>query len=343
MTGKNSRKEGFTHMSSHPQGLQIQSWAIERLIPYARKARTHSKAQIAQIAASMAEFGMNNPVLIDPGGGIIAGHGRVLAARKLACSHVPVIVLSHLTPNQKRAFMLADNKLAVNAGWDVEMLRLELEALAEQDFPVSLTGFDEEELTRLLAQQDNSVAADPDEAPEPQPGVITARGDMWRLGPHRLFCADATNPESLRSVLDGAPCDLVFTHLPYDGDGCGKEPDRMKVASDQPGAEFGRFLGAACRSILSVCAGPIYLCIPSSALHPLQAAFTQAGGLWSATIIWATGLFTRGGPIISGSTNQCSMAGARAPSITGVEPATRATCGWSTSRAPVTSSRRSCP
>src|ERR1039457_5188277 len=110
MTGKNSRKEGFTHMSSPPQVLQIQSWAIERLIPYARNARTHSEAQIAQIAASMAEFGMNNPVLIDPDGGIIAGHGRVLAARKLAYSHVPVIVLSRLTPNQKRAFMLADNR-----------------------------------------------------------------------------------------------------------------------------------------------------------------------------------------------------------------------------------------
>src|SRR5260370_8512115 len=143
-------------MSSPPQLLQIQSWAIERLIPYARNARTHSDAQIAQIAASMAEFGMNNPVLIDPDGGIIAGHGRVLAARQLLYSHIPVIVLAHLTPNQKRAFMLADNKLPLNAGWDEAMLQLELEALSEQDFPVPLPGFPKCELFKLSPAPDQN-------------------------------------------------------------------------------------------------------------------------------------------------------------------------------------------
>src|SRR5207237_7047044 len=134
------------------QTLQVESWPIERLIPYARNARTHSDVQIAQIASSIAEFGFNNPVLADPDGGIIAGHGRVLAARKLGYSHVPVIILGHLSANQKRAFMLADNKLALNAGWDLETLRLELEALAAQDVHLELTGFDRQELKELLAE-----------------------------------------------------------------------------------------------------------------------------------------------------------------------------------------------
>src|SRR5256885_2150686 len=122
-------------MNEFTKELQIESWAIERLTPYARNARTHSDTQIAQIAASIAEFRFNNPVLVDPEGGIIAGHGRVLALRKLGYTDVPVIVLGHLNENQKRAFMLADNKLALNAGWDEQMLRLELEALAQQDLP----------------------------------------------------------------------------------------------------------------------------------------------------------------------------------------------------------------
>lgn len=121
------------------QDLKIETWAIERLVPYARNARLHSEAQVAQIAASIAEFGFNNPVLVGADGGIIAGHARVLAARKLGFMEIPVIVLGHLTENQKRAFVLADNKLALNAGWDFEMLRLELEALAAQNFDLKLT------------------------------------------------------------------------------------------------------------------------------------------------------------------------------------------------------------
>ena len=119
--------------------LKIETWAIERLIPYARNARLHSDEQVAQIAASISEFGFNNPVLADTAGGIIAGHARVLAARKLGYTQIPVIVLGHLTENQKRAFVLADNKLALNAGWDFEMLRLELDALAAQNFSLELT------------------------------------------------------------------------------------------------------------------------------------------------------------------------------------------------------------
>src|ERR1039457_7087927 len=153
--------------------LKIVSWPLESLLPYARNARTHSDGQVAQIAASILEFGFNNPVLVDAGGGIIAGHGRVLAARKLAYTEVPAIMLKHLTENQRRAFMLADNKLALNAGWDLEMLRLELEALVEQHMDLQLTGFDEKELHEVLAQSEPKHFADPDETPEPQPDAVS--------------------------------------------------------------------------------------------------------------------------------------------------------------------------
>ena len=190
-------------MFSNIQALQIEGWPIERLIPYARNARVHSDAQVAQIAASIAEFGFNNPVLTDPEGGIIAGHGRVMAARKLNYTHVPVITLGHLTPNQKRAFMLADNKLALNAGWDEDMLRLELEALAAQDFSLELTGFDEQELQNLLAEVGEVSLLDADEAPEPQARAVTVPGDLWILRNHRVLCGDGTRGEDLARILEG--------------------------------------------------------------------------------------------------------------------------------------------
>src|ERR1700722_19018917 len=145
--------------------LSVEGWAVARLIPYARNARTHSDEQVARIAGSISEFGFLNPVLVDPDGGIIAGHARVLAARKLGLIEVPVIVLGHLTKIQKQAFMLADNQLALNAGWDEALLRLELEALTQSGFNVRIAGFDQEQLDQLLADLNQQVPADPDEAP----------------------------------------------------------------------------------------------------------------------------------------------------------------------------------
>src|SRR5438552_8969913 len=141
-------------MTSLAMAQRIERWPLEKLIPFARNPRTHSDAQVAQIAASIAEFGFNNPILVDTQAGIIAGHGRLLAARKLQLTEVPVIILDHLTDAQKRAYIIADNQLALNAGWDEEILRVELAALQEEDFDVSLIGFEEEELARLLAAQD---------------------------------------------------------------------------------------------------------------------------------------------------------------------------------------------
>src|SRR5712691_940957 len=164
------------------QGMakHIELWLIDKLIPYARNPRTHSEAQIAQIAASIAEFGFNSPILVDSKAGIIAGHGRLLAARKLQLTEVPVIVLDHLTETQKRAYIIADNQLTLNAGWDEELLRVELAALQEEDFDVSLIGFEDEELARLLAGQDAAEGlTDEDAVPELTETPISTVGDLW--------------------------------------------------------------------------------------------------------------------------------------------------------------------
>ena len=272
----------------------VEPWPLERLIPYARNARTHSDRQVAEIAASITEFGFNNPVLVDPEGGIIAGHGRVLAARKLGWSHVPVIVLAHLNANQKRAFMLADNKLALNAGWDEEMLKLELEALVAQEFPLALTGFEDRELKELLAGAAAEGLSEPDDAPAPEADAVTVAGDLWVLGGHRLLCADATDPASLQRTLGPGEAHMVFSDPPYNVDYSGKGRRRLKIVNDNLGADFAPFLEGVCRSILGVCAGPVYLCMSSSELHTLYAAFTKAGGHWSTYLIWAKDLFTLG-------------------------------------------------
>ena len=274
--------------------LRIESWPLSGLIPYARNARTHSDQQVEQIAASIREFGFNNPVLADPEGGVIAGHGRVLAARTLGLERVPVIVLGHLSEKQKRAFMLADNQLALNAGWDLEMLRSELDALAAENFDLNLTGFNEQELKELLAQESRKALLDPDEAPEPEVEAVSRPGEMWQLGEHRLLCGDGTLRENLDRLLEEKPCDLVFTDLPYNVGYQGKTAKRLTLANDNLGGQFEWFLQAACAEMLAVCQGPLYICMSSSELHRLHTAFTQAGGHWSTYLIWAKNNFTLG-------------------------------------------------
>jgi DNA modification methylase len=276
---------------STAETLQIESWPIERLIPYARNARTHSSAQVALITASIAEFGFLNPVLVDPEGGIIAGHGRVLAARQLKLSHVPVIVLGHLSENQKRAFILADNRIALDAGWDLDMLRLELEALAEEDYNLELTGFDEQALHELVEVERRALQ---DEVPAVEPRVVTRPGDLWLMGDHRLLCGDGTRREDVTRVLENERTDLVFSDLPYNVDYVGKNPTKMKLANDNLGAAFGDFLLAACQSMLAAANGPLYICMSSGELHRLYQAFTESGGHWSTYIIWAKNTFTLG-------------------------------------------------
>jgi len=195
--------------------MQIEQIGIATLIPFAKNSRTHDDAQVAQIAASIREFGFTNPVLIDEANGIIAGHGRVLAARKLKLSEVPCIRLSHLSESQKRAYVIADNKLALNAGWDEVMLKLELADLKALDFDLDLTGFSADEIDALLAEKGTEGLTDPDETPEPPVEPVTRLGDVWVCGQHRVMCGSATVETDIAILMQGASPDLIHTDPPY--------------------------------------------------------------------------------------------------------------------------------
>lgn len=192
---------------------QVERRPTDALVPYARNARTHSPEQVGQIAASMREFGWTYPVLVDEEDSIIAGHGRVLAAQKLKLPEVPVMVARGWSEAQKKAYILADNKLAENAGWDEALLRVELADLQAEGFDLSLTGFSSLELTGLFSTQDGNT--DPDETPEPPATPTSQAGDLWRLGDHRLICGDCTDKATVERVLDGQKPHLMVTDPPY--------------------------------------------------------------------------------------------------------------------------------
>lgn len=187
---------------------------VSDLIPYARNARTHSDEQVAQIAASIREFGFTNPVITDGANGIIAGHGRILAARKLGLKQVPTVELSQLTEAQKRAYIIADNKLALNAGWDLEMLGVEFQELKALDYDLGLTGFSPDEIGRVLAKQTTGLT-DPDDVPEEQDKAVTELGEVWLLGNHRIVCGDCTKADDVAKALNGVSPHLMVTDPPY--------------------------------------------------------------------------------------------------------------------------------
>jgi len=281
--------------------LQVVTWPVERLIPYARNARTHSDEQVAQVAASIAEFGFVNPILVGPDGVIIAGHARLLAARKLRMTEVPVLVLGHLTETQRRALVLADNRLALNAGWDEEMLKVELESLREDGFDLDIVGFTDEEIEDLLRDPEQVVEGNTDEdaAPELPDTAVTVVGDLWVLGEHRVLCGDSTQMDAIEKVLAGGLADVVFTDPPYNVNYGATMKDKLrgkkrKIANDNLGDGFEKFLRDACVNMLAVTKGAIYICMSSSELHTLHRAFTEAGGHWSTFVIWAKNTFTMG-------------------------------------------------
>ncbi|MCX6625230.1 MAG: ParB N-terminal domain-containing protein, partial [Acidobacteria bacterium] len=269
--------------------IQVELWPIDRLVPYARNSRTHSDEQIAQVAASIVEFGWTNPILVGADGVIIAGHARLLAARKLKMLEVPVIVLDHLSETQRRALILADNKLALNAGWDDEMLRVELESLKEDAFDIDLVGFTDEELEEILADPEGTSEGltDEDAVPEPEVAVVTVLGDVWILGEHRLLCGDATVMTDIEKVLAGGLADMTFTDPPYNVAYVGKTAKKLTIDNDALGGKFYEFLLEASANMLAMTKGAIYMCMSSSELHTLFRAFTDAGGHWSTFVIWA--------------------------------------------------------
>ena len=285
-------------MLMHPMAQRIEHWPLDKLIPYARNPRTHSDAQVSQIAASIAEFGFNNPILVDTKAGIIAGHGRLLAARKLQLQEVPVIVLDHLTDAQKRAYILADNQLALNAGWDDDLLRAELAALQEEDFNVRIIGFDDEELARLLAAQDAAEGlTDEDAVPELPETPISAAGDLWILGSHRLLVGDATNQNDVARLMAGDAADLVFTDPPYNVDYEGYTEQRLKIKGDRMSdAEFKQFLAAAFGSYRAIVkpGASMYVCHSSSWQREFQDALESASFEVRCQIIWAKNTFAWG-------------------------------------------------
>ena len=280
---------------------KIEQWPTAKLLPYARNARTHSEEQVAQIAASIAEFGFTNPILAGSDGIIVAGHGRLAAAQKLGLEIVPVVVLDHLTPTQRRALVIADNRIAENAGWDDAMLRIELEALMGEGFDLDITGFDADALAELIAgdEPDNEGQTDEDAVPEFSETPIARPGDVWIMGPHRLLCGDATLATSYDALLQGAPVDMVFTDPPYNVNYANSAKDKMRgkdraILNDNLGDGFYEFLLAALTPTLAHCRGAIYVAMSSSELDTLQSAFRAAGGHWSTFIIWAKNTFTLG-------------------------------------------------
>ena len=225
--------------------IQIKEKLVSELIPYANNSRTHSDEQVAQIAASIKEFGWTNPILIDGENGIIAGHGRLMAARKLGHEKVPTIELKDLTETQKKAYIIADNRLALNAGWDNEMLTIELNDLLADGFALDILGFDAKELNALLEPEVIEGLTDDDDAPAVPVEPKTKPGDIYQLGKHRLMCGDSTNIDAVDKLMDGQKADMVFTDPPYGVDYKGINNDSRDGLEDLLRAAFGNYLAAS--------------------------------------------------------------------------------------------------
>jgi DNA modification methylase len=278
---------------------QIETRKIQSLRPYPGNARVHSKKQVRQIANSIQRFGFTNPVLISDDDEIIAGHGRVMAAKELGLATVPTLKLSHLSPAERRAYVLADNKLALNAGWDNEILAIELQALIDIDFDVSLTGFSLAEIDFTLDQAGESKpegVAPAGVVPEPPPLPVSRRGDLWTLGRHRLLCGDARNPDDYKLLLGDDKADLIFTDPPYnvriDGNVCGLGAVRHRefamASGEMTREQFTAFLTQTLSNASSVCRdGAIaFVCMDWRHMGELLEAGTAAFNELKNLCVW---------------------------------------------------------
>jgi DNA modification methylase len=283
--------------------MKVELIDIGRVIPYARNPR-RNEAAIAKVAASIKEYGFRQPIVVDEEMVIIAGHTRLQAAQQLGLTKVPVHTATGLTATQVKAYRLADNRTAQEAEWDDELLGLELGELAEQGFDLDLTGFDGDELEKLLAEIDEGGLIDDDDVPEAPETPVSKPDDVWVLGNHRLICGDSTNAAVLDTLLDGQLVDMVFTDPPYNVNYGDTAKDKIrakggakagrKIMNDNLGNEFEAFLTDACANMLRVTKGALYICMSSSELDTLQSAFRSSGGKWSTFIIWAKNTFTLG-------------------------------------------------
>lgn len=272
---------------------RVERRPIGELIPYARNSRKHSDAQVAQIAASMREWGWTNPVLVDEEGTIIAGHGRVLAARQLGIEQVPVMVATGWTEAQKQAYVIADNKLALNADWDQDLLASELRGLEGSEIDLSLIGFSEDELKQILAPVETSGLTEPDATPDAPLVPVSAKGDVWACGAHRVMCGDSTIIEQAEVLMCGVKADMVFTDPPYNVayEGRGEKnklgPIKNDNMSDESFEQFCRDVFATYYAVMKPLAC-IYVCHPDSQTGPKLAFEKTFGELFkkSSTLIW---------------------------------------------------------
>lgn len=271
--------------------MKVEFLPTHEVVPYDRNSRTHPAWQIAQIAASMDEFGFTNPILLGSDGVIIAGHGRLAAAQQLGLEEVPVIRLDHLTPAQQRALVIADNKIAENSGWDEALLREELAALQDEAFDLDVLGFDMEELNALLdfeSEEDGPPAlpGDADHVPEPDPIYATELGDVWILGDHRVLCGDSTSAAEVSLLCEGEPVDCVWTDPPYN---VNYEGTAGKIENDNMGAgEFRKFLVSAMSAAFSImkAGAPIYVAHADTEGLSFRKAFVDAGLKLSGCLVW---------------------------------------------------------
>lgn len=260
--------------------------AIDKLVPYVNNARTHSKEQITKLRSSLREFGFVNPVIIDKDNGIIAGHGRVMAAKEEGIEEVPCVLADHLTEAQKKAYILADNRMALDAGWDEELLRIEIEALQDEDYNLFFTGFDDLEIADLLGGDNDAQDDDFDVDAELAKPTFSKAGDVWTLGRHRLICGDSTKSETYDVLMDGKKANLIVTDPPYNVDYKGMAG---KIQNDNMENEaFYTFLYDAFSCMESVMAedASIYVFHADTEGLNFRKAFADAGFYLSGTCIW---------------------------------------------------------
>jgi DNA modification methylase len=263
--------------------MKIEQRSVETLIPYINNSRKHSDSQVAQIAASIKEFGWTNPVLVDGSNGLIAGHGRLMAARKLGMKEIPVIELAHLSENQKKALIIADNKLALNSDWDTELLTLELQDLLGEEYDLDLLGFDKDELDALLnVIEGTDGLTDEDAVPEVPDEPKTKLGDIYILGNHRLMCGDSTSIDAVEKLLNGTRPDMVFTDPPYNIDYQGVKDKRDKIKNDK--MEDSAFRDFLIQSLYSC--ETMYVCCSWQYAHLFKEAMEAIGRKPKAMIVW---------------------------------------------------------
>ena len=274
----------------------IEHIATDALIPYARNSRTHSPEQVAQLARSIEQFGFTNPVLVDEHNTLIAGHGRVMAAQRIGLPAVPAIRLLHLSDAQRRAYVIADNQLALQAGWDMATLAREVEDLMAESFDVSLLGFGDDELAALLAEhsaEDEAGvggATDEDAVPEPPAQPVTELGSVWLLGRHRVMCGDSTSLDQVHALMNGAPVDLVFTDPPYNVAFNGRSGKHDVIANDNLSVgEFDRFIGKVLNTIKALKAPAYYIWCNWKFYGTLQRELE-----YKSCIVWAKNVFGLG-------------------------------------------------